>query len=147
MLRRYKYAGLLAMAECLGGILADRLSNATRPDLLIPVPLHPHRLKERGFNQALEIARVVSKQLHIPLAAQTCARIRDTPHQAGMSVEDRRKNLRGAFDCPHDLSGKSIALLDDVMTTGASLDALAHCVKSSGANHVQCWVVARTLKR
>lgn len=146
LLRRYKYAGLLAAADLLGSLLAAQVATDQRPDLLIPMPLHPQRMQERGFNQALEIARSVSRHLGIPLATQACARTRHTPPQAGLTLLARRKNLRGAFECVEDLSGKHIALLDDVMTTGASLDALAQCVKQAGADQVQCWVVARTLR-
>lgn len=146
LLRRYKYSGFLAIAELLGILLAERVRQGSRPDLLIPMPLHPSRLKERGFNQAAEIARVVCAQSGLLLALQACSRTRPTPPQAGQPLQTRRKNLRGAFACQMDLSGQRIALLDDVMTTGASLDELARCVKAAGAAHVECWVVARTLK-
>jgi len=146
MLRRYKYSGFLAVAELMGHLLAEQVSTNRDIDLVIPMPLHTSRLQVRGFNQALEIARVVCRLNHIPLALQACSRTRATPPQAGLSLHERKKNLRGVFSCDQDLSGKRIALLDDVMTTGASLDALANCVKKAGASHVECWVAARTLK-
>ena len=146
MLRRYKYSGLLAVAELMGSVLAERLQHEKKPDLLIPMPLHPTRLGERGFNQAVEIARVLCRRLQLPLEPHACSRLRPTPPQAGLSLRDRRRNLRGAFACHQDMSGKHIVLLDDVMTTGASLDALAHAVKDAGAARVECWVVARTPK-
>lgn len=144
MLRRYKYSGFLAVAELMGTLLAERLQHAQKPDLLIPMPLHPLRLKERGFNQAIEIARVLCRHLQVPLELQACSRTRPTTPQAGLSLRERHKNLRGVFACHQNLSGKHVALLDDVMTTGASLDALARAVKDAGAMRVECWVVART---
>ena len=110
------------------------------------MPLHASRLKERGFNQALEIARVVAKRLSIPLDARCCIRTRPTQAQAGLSLQERRKNLRGVFACRSDLSGRQVVLLDDVMTSGASLSELAKTAKKAGAASVECWVVARTVR-
>lgn len=146
VLLRYKYDGLLAAAEPLAELLLTRLQQRPRPDAVIPMPLHPARLRERGYNQALEIARVVANRLGVPLAARACSRTRPTPPQAGLHQEARRRNLRGAFACHADLHGRHVALLDDVMTSGASFDALAGVVKAAGAAHVECWSVARTLK-
>ena len=146
LLRHYKYAGFLAIAEFMGTLLAERIRNEQQPDIVIPMPLHPSRLKERGFNQAVEIARVVCARTSVPLDLHACSRTRPTPPQAGLPLQARRKNLRGVFACNMDLSGKRIALVDDVMTTGASLDELARCIKGAGAAHVECWVAARTLK-
>lgn len=145
VLQRYKYSGLLAVAELLGGELARALRDRPRPDCLIAMPLHSSRLRERGFNQALEIARVVARELDIRLEAHLCARTRATPPQTGLTLTERKRNLRGVFACRVDLSGQRVALLDDVMTTGASLDALARAVREAGAAQVECWVVARTL--
>lgn len=144
MLRRYKYSGFLAVAELMAILLAERLQNKTRPDLLVPMPLHRTRLQERGFNQAAEIARVLCRHLHLPLDLDACSRTRPTPPQAGLDLQERRRNLRGAFACHRDLTGKHVVLLDDIMTTGASLDNLARAVKEAGATRVTCWVVART---
>lgn len=146
MLRRYKYSGLLAVADLIGGLLSVRTAHLTRPDLLIPMPLHPQRLQERGFNQATEIARGLSHRLIVPVASEACSRLRPTVPQAGLSLDERRKNLRGVFGCHLDLTGRHVVLVDDVMTTGASLDALARVVREAGASRVECWVAARTLK-
>lgn len=145
LLQRYKYAHLLAVGDLLGALLARRLPHATLPELLIPMPLHPTRLRDRGFNQAVEIARGVSAQLGIRLETRLCQRTRPTQPQTGLTPQQRRRNLRGVFACEENLQGKHVALLDDVMTTGASLDALARTVKQAGAARVDCWVVARTL--
>ncbi|MDZ4098970.1 MAG: phosphoribosyltransferase family protein [Methylophilaceae bacterium] len=116
-------------------------------DRIIPMPLHPKRLAERGFNQSLEIAKLVAKELGIPLDTTSCSRIKFSPPQASLPLKARIKNMRGAFSCHQDLQAQRVILLDDVMTTGASLHELAATVKSAGASHVECWVVARTLAK
>ncbi len=147
MLRRYKYAGELSLAHALAELMAHRLRSLDAlPELLIPMPLHPDRLRSRGFNQATEISRSLSGLLGISLAAPACRRNRDTAPQAGLSPDERRRNLRGAFSCEMDLKGRHVALLDDVMTTGTSLTELANAVRKAGATRIDCWVVARTLK-
>lgn len=117
-----------------------------RPDIIIAMPLHPQRIAERGFNQSLELAKMLSQTLHIPIHAG-CKRILHTPPQAGLNQQQRIRNMRGAFSCQHSLQGLNIAIVDDVMTTGASLNELARQLKQHGAAHVQCWLVARTQQR
>lgn len=147
LLHAFKYSGNLALVEILAKPLARLAADHPKPDLLMSMPLHPGRLKERGFNQSLEIARPISRWLDIPLAADACRRTRDTPPQAGLKWKERRRNVRGAFACDLDLSGKKIAVLDDVMTTGATLNEISRVLKSRGASEVSAWVVTRTLKR
>lgn len=157
MLQRYKYAQHLALAPMLGQLLAKTwwahsrahsqhaiATSQHQADCLIPMPLHRQRLQERGFNQSLEIARKLCRELNIPLQAHLCVRTRATPPQATLPYRQRLKNMRGAFACHTPLTGQRVILLDDVMTTGASLNALAQCVKAAGATHVECWVIART---
>lgn len=147
LLQRYKYGHRLAMAQTFGGLMTNAYAAQPRPDVLIPMPLHAQRLRERGFNQASEIGRVVSKQLAIKLDTKSCSRIKLSPPQVSLPLKQRVKNMRNAFHCETRLDGLRVALLDDVMTTGASLNALAKTVKAAGAIHVECWVVARTLPR
>lgn len=147
LLHAFKYSGNLALVEILAKPLARLAASHPKPDLLMPMPLHPGRLKERGFNQSLEIARPISRWLDIPLAADACRRTRDTPPQAGLKWKERRRNVRGAFACDLDLSGRKIAVLDDVMTTGATLNEISRVLKGRGASEVSVWVVARTLKQ
>lgn len=139
-----KYNGRLAVAPVLGDLLAQAVANSPRPDRLIAMPLHATRIRERGFNHATEIARGVARQLGLTLDAKNCQRIRDTPPQMGLKHAARRRNVRGAFACSEKLAGQHIALIDDVMTTGTSLDELAATLKRAGAREVSCWVVART---
>lgn len=147
MLQRYKYSHALNMAHTFAGMLLQSLSGRDLPDLLIPMPLHPQRLRERGFNQALEIGRIVADELGIELDARSCMRSRLSPPQVSLPLKQRVKNVRGSFRCGARLDGLNVALVDDVMTTGASLNELAKTVKAAGAAHVECWVVARTLPK
>jgi len=103
------------------------------------------RLAERGFNQALEIARIVSARTGIPLLPLACRKVVDTPPQATLPWKDRAKNVRRAFVCDADLRGKRIAVVDDVLTTGATLGEVARVLRKAGAAEVAGWVVARTL--
>lgn len=149
LLQSFKYRSNLAVARVLADLLSARIISTTNPvdlpDHIVPMPLHPVRLRERGFNQALEIARRVSKKIGVPLLRGACERIRDTPSQTQLPWKAREKNIRGAFACEADFSGKRVAMLDDVMTTGASLNELAKLLRSRGAVEVHAWVVARTL--
>jgi ComF family protein len=144
LLRALKYQGRLPVAQVAGDQLAQVAAGRTRPDILIPMPLHHERLRERGFNQAAEIARVVAASLNIPCIADIALRVRMTEPQAGLPLEKRRKNMRNAFACTSDLAGMHLAVVDDVMTSGASLDELARTLKAAGAARVECWVAART---
>ncbi|MEW5771724.1 MAG: ComF family protein [Pseudomonadota bacterium] len=145
LVRHCKYQGALEVAEFFAAAMAGQLSGHTDVDLILPMPLHPARLGERGFNQAAQIARHLAARLDLPWQATACERLRDTPPQAGLDLKARRRNLRGAFRCGVDLVGRRVALVDDVMTSGASLNELAKEAKRAGAAEVSAWVVARTL--
>jgi len=138
-----KFRGELALAPLLGGLLAAVLP-AERPDFLVPVPLARARLRVRGFNQALEIAREAAREAGLRLAPQLVARARDTPPQIDLPHAERARNVRGAFRCAMPLEGACVAVVDDVMTTGATLHELAATLKRAGAGRVVNWVVART---
>lgn len=129
----------------MGELFARKLDDAPLPNIIIPMPLHASRLKERGFNQAVEIGRILARRLNVPLDTRLAKRTRATPPQANLSFKERHRNVRGVFACEPRLTSMHIALLDDVMTTGASLNALAQAAKQAGAERVECWVVARTL--
>jgi len=144
LIRSYKYHGTLALATLFAQMLAAGISSAGA-DLIVPLPLSRTRLRQRGFNQALEIARVVSRSARIPLAVRICRRVRDGAPQAALPWDERRKNIRGAFVCDADLTGQRVAVIDDVLTTGATLDEIAKILKRAGAFEVYGWVVARTL--
>jgi ComF family protein len=144
LVQRLKFDGRLELARILGELLAAWLAERSeqRPDALVPVPLHDARLRERGFNQSHEIARIVSRRLQVPLSAHACVRVRETPPQSGLSRRQRRKNLRGAFEVRGRVAGH-VAIVDDVMTTGSTAQALAQALLAAGAARVDVWVCAR----
>lgn len=143
-----KYGHQLHLATWLGGALAATVQTADPAppgvDLIVPMPLHPARMKRRGFNQALEIARPLARRLGVPLAPTAARRVRDTAPQAGLPRDERQRNLRDAFECATDFQDRSILVVDDVMTTGASVGELARVLKLHGASQVVVAVAART---
>lgn len=145
MIHSLKYGHQLALAPWLGAQLAQMISGLSF-DYIVAMPLHESRLRERGFNQALEIARPVAAARKICLGQQFIRRTRTTLAQAGLPLKARHANLRGAFECTHDLSGKTILLIDDVMTSGATANECARILQLHGANEIHVAVVARALK-
>lgn len=145
LIQACKYGGNLAIAAALGNALGKVVSESA--DFIVPMPLSAQRMRERGFNQALEIARRVSNITGIPLLSDACRKIMETQPQVTLPWKERAKNVRGAFVCDADFSGKRIAVVDDVMTTGATLNELARNLRQAGAAHISVWVVARTLPR
>lgn len=146
LIQAMKYQEQLPLAQIFSEKLSQQIDKTKLPDYLIPMPLHPAKLKSRGFNQAQLIAAPIARALDIPLLTTACHRVRDTPSQTSLPWKKRSKNMHGAFGCDADFSGKHIALVDDVMTTGASLNALASAVKKQGAREISAWVVARTVR-
>jgi ComF family protein len=152
LVQALKFHGRLALAsffaEALSSLFASR--PAAPVDVVIPMPLHPGRLAERGFNQAAEIARhltgaIAARSIQPRLALQGASRIRRTLPQAELPFDARARNVRGAFACALDLNGARVAVVDDVMTTGATLGELAKVLKQAGAARVENWVMTRTL--
>jgi ComF family protein len=136
------------LGEFLGRYLLQlRAAGDLHPaDVILPVPLHRIRLAKRGFNQAREIALAVSDGLDLPLHGDVCRRIRNTREQTGLTGRARYRNTVGAFRATTNLSGQRIAVIDDVLTTGSTTDAMAFALREAGASHVQVWSVARTVK-
>jgi ComF family protein len=145
LVQALKYRGWLALAP----FFARAFSSRTLPavDLVVPMPLYPRRLAQRGFNQAVEVARCLSRRAGLALAPRGARRVRDTAAQTDLPYGERAKNVRGAFACDLDLSGKRVAVVDDVMTTGATLNELAGELKRAGAARVENWVIARSVLR
>jgi ComF family protein len=137
-----KFRGELALAGVLGELLSQKISNL-EIDCVIPVPLSAARLRERGYNHAAEIARHFARS---KLDLTLCERSRDTPPQMELPFAERRRNVRGAFRCTRAIAGASVAVVDDVMTTGATFDEIARTLKHAGAARVVNWVVARTFR-
>ena len=140
LVQALKFRGELAIAAFLAGALAKKLAGE-RPDFVVPVPLSSRRLRSRGYNHAVEIARRLGRR---ELALDLCERTRDTPPQVELPFAERRRNVRGAFAARRPLAGATLAVVDDVMTTGATLGEIARALKEAGAARVVNWVVART---
>lgn len=117
--------------------------NNSMPDLIIPIPLHTSRLRQRGFNQALEIARPISKKLNIPIDTQGICRTKATVAQSSLPAKLRRQNIRQAFTSNRRFDGLKIALLDDVVTTGHTVEECSQLLKQQGAQEIDIWCVAR----
>ncbi len=134
-------------AKLFGTLMANfikhQIDKNDLPECLIPIPLHPKRYRERGFNQSLEIAKTLSKQLHIPYDANSCVRFRYTQQQAKLNAHQRHDNMKNAFKIIKPLKFKHIAIIDDVMTTGLTVQELAKELKAAGAHRVQVWVCSK----
>ncbi|MGP1716252.1 MAG: ComF family protein [Methylophilus sp.] len=149
LLQQFKYHQQLPIGKLLARCILPHLSpllSGNKPDVMVAMPMHPYRVRQRGFNHALELARHLQPALQIPLDITGCTRIVDTLSQAGMDMKTRTRNLRGAFASNQQWQGKHVLVVDDVMTTGASMHALANALKQAGAGRVTALVVARTLK-
>lgn len=146
LVQQLKFGHRLASADFFARCLLAVPLPMPAGDMIVPVPLSPQRLRERGFNQAVEIARPLARTLGIPLAINSLIRARDTLPQSRLPWRARRGNVRHAFTCQHDLTGKTIVVVDDVMTTGATLEAVAQVLKDHGAVRVINWIAARAVR-
>ena len=141
-----KFHARFAPAHLLGALMAGRLAQRAEPlpELLVPVPLHPQRLRHRGYNQALEIAREISARLSIPLAPGAARRRRHTGEQTRLDAAQRRRNVHGAFEVSEAVvRARHVAVLDDVVTTGATSGELVRAIERAGARRVEVWAAAR----
>jgi ComF family protein len=146
LIQAMKFNGKLRFANLLGGLLADALSarkTTPLPQVILPVPLHTTRQRDRGFNQALEIARPVSKALKIPLKFNSCIRTRPTLAQSTLNAKKRRANIRGAFKMTENLNVQHVAIIDDVITTGQTVNEMARTLKQQGIENIEVWSIAR----
>ncbi len=145
LIKALKFRESLILVNFLADALAQRI--VSLPDAVIAMPLHPLRIRERGFNQSQLLAQRIAKQLGLRLLSGVCHRVRDTTPQSSLPWKERDKNMRNAFSISTNkgIEGSHIAIVDDVMTTGASVNELAGALKLAGACKVSVWVVARTL--
>lgn len=141
-----KFQKKLSHAQVLGNLLADRMEflYVSKPDVLIPVPLHPKRLRQRGYNQALELARPIAKRLNMPIDFRSCQRIKATEAQTGIPAKERMKNMKGAFSVSSSLNKSHVVLIDDVMTTGSTVIELSRVLRESGVKQIDVVCCART---
>lgn len=151
LIRDLKYRGALANARVLGVLLAEavRDSHVELPQLLVPVPLHAARLRERGFNQACALARYAGRMLEIPYARGAVRRVRNTPSQTSLDMNERRRNVQGAFSVAGAraqarlVAAEHVAIVDDVMTTGSTVAELRAVLLAAGVGRVDVWAIAR----
>jgi ComF family protein len=139
-----KSGARLDLARVFGHLLAARVPDRAGFDCILAVPLAQRRQRERGFNQSLEIARVVARRLSVPLRRRALARVRAGPPQQSLPLQARHRNVRGAFALQSPLAARHVGVVDDVLTTGATLDEVAHVLKRAGAAQVVNLVIART---
>jgi ComF family protein len=150
LVTQFKFHGALDLAPALASLLqaVQQRSGAPLPQIVLPVPLSPQRLRERGFNQAWELTRRVAGELKVAADAQLLLRVKDSAHQLALPPEQRAANVRGVFAVEplrrSELNGLRVAVIDDVMTTGATLGEIAKLLKQAGASHVEAWALART---
>ncbi len=144
MIYRMKVTGNLALAATLGELLYRHLpETADRPQCLIAIPLHPSRQRRRGFNQSQELCRVLARGWRIPLLRDVLIRCRDNPPQKGLDARQRKRNCRGIFRLTGAIRYRHVALVDDVMTTGATLNEAARVLKQAGVGRVDVYALAR----
>ena len=144
LLPRLKFHADLAAGAVLADVMRPAFTAADRPEALVPLPLHRARLRDRGYDQALELAKPLARSLGLPLRTELLRRVRATAAQSELGAARRRDNLRGAFACA-DLREppRHVALFDDVMTTGATVAAAADALLAGGVLRVDVWVLAR----
>ena len=146
LIAEYKFRGRLTHAALFAALLIEAAEAAGRrpPELLLPVPLHRSRLRERGYNQALELARPIGRHWKVPVDAFALKRVRPTAAQMQLPAKQRLKNVRGAFALRDGVRlPESVAVVDDVMTTGATVSEIAKLLRRSGVKRVEVWAVAR----
>ncbi|WP_425481296.1 ComF family protein [Luteimonas gilva] len=145
LLPRLKFHADLACGRLLSQLMIQAFAALPRPDALVPLPLHRGRLRSRGYDQALELARPLAHAFALPLLDDALIRKRGTPPQSRLDAAARRRNLRGAFAVdPGVVLPPHVAVIDDVVTTGATLHAAAQALRRAGAQRVDAWVCART---
>lgn len=148
VIARFKFQGQVELADALAALMLRNPPRLPEASTLVPMPLAPARLAQRGYNQAWELARRLGRALDLPARADLLERVLDTPAQAELGRAERQSNLRAAFMASPaqraGLQGRCITLVDDVMTTGASVREAAGCLLRAGAARVDVWVLART---
>lgn len=143
-----KFYGKLNYAKAFGELFIQKIAdtwyqNKRLPDVIIPIPLHPNRLRERGFNQVVEMAKPISNALGIPLDFTGIIRIKETQAQSGLPKAQRISNIANAFLVKKDYSGLQVAVMDDVITTGQTITEFCRLIKAKGAKSIHVWCCAR----
>lgn len=148
LIKQLKFREKLVIAHVLGDLLVRRIQSSYQayplPDVIIPIPLHKERLRQRGFNQALEIARVISRTLHLKIDYQTTVRHKNTLAQSSLSANKRRENIHKAFAIRAMSKFKHVAVVDDVVTTGNTVKEFSNMLKKNGVQQIDLWCLAKT---
>lgn len=147
LIQRFKYDQKLWAASPLVTCLLEKINSEAvcLPDVLLPVPLHRRRLYLRGYNQSREICRILSRHLSIPVDEEAVHRLRHTPEQSRLTAAQRRKNVRGAFRARPGVDYRSVAIVDDVVTTAATANEITKILKQAGVERVELWALARAV--
>lgn len=148
IVHRFKYGGKLPAGRLLGSLMAARAEDffiIRQYDVIIPVPLHRDRLRQRGFNQSLLLAREIAGNFDMPVEFETLIRVRDTGPQVNLGGDERRENVKGAFEAADSVKGKRVLLIDDVMTTGSTVRECARSLAGKGALEVAVYTAARAI--
>jgi ComF family protein len=145
LIRRLKFGNQVACGRVCGSLFAECLlaRGGELPQLMIPVPLGTGRYRSRGYNQAHEIARAISRMTRIPVRADHVQRTRETSEQVGLKRKQRVRNVRNAFELTRKLAAKRVAIVDDVVTTGSTANEIARVLRRAGADHIEVWAIAR----
>ena len=146
LLLQLKFNESLYQANTLASTVIKSFVTTRPPEVLLPVPLHHNRFIDRGFNQALEITRILSSQLQIPHDSHSLLRIRDTQAQAGLTANQREKNILKAFVCNNDAAYQHVAVVDDIVTTGSTANEITKTLHRAGIKTVEIWGLARVVK-
>ncbi len=148
IIQQLKYGRKLANSHILAEVFLSELRNATEimPEALIPVPIHKSKIKKRGYNQSIEIFHHVAKQLHIPFEKTCCQKIKNTDSQSTLSAKERQNNIKNSFKIIKPVNYKHVAIVDDVITTGATANELSRLIKQHGVARVDIWACARSKK-
>ncbi len=145
LIMQLKFHDRLALSRLFGQLMLDRVrvEGVAGVDALLPVPLHRSRLRSRGFNQSVELARMLGRGLQIPLLRHQVERVVATSQQTGLDAKTRRQNIRGAFRVMAAMPYEHVAIVDDVVTTGSTVNELSRVLKKAGVKTVSVWSVAR----
>ncbi len=147
IIAKWKYGGQLHFAMMLAHFMQERLTPRFPIDCIIPVPLHPQRLRERGFNQSIELAAGIAGHLNIPIDRRSCTRMINTSSQSQLGRAGRNKNIQSnTFAIHREFTAKHVLIIEDIVTTGATINALSAVLKRQGVQTVEIWCCCRTLK-
>lgn len=145
LIKHMKYHNQLSIADLMGKLLAKKIKELALPlpEQIIPVPLHIDRLQQRGYNQAIEIAKLVSRELHVPINLNGCTRIKSTTPQFDLPATERCDNIKDAFEISSKMTARHVAIVDDVMTTGSTVWEISNALLKAGVEQVDVWTCAR----